>query len=199
MLLLAIVISVLLAIACHIEVSKGQLTIAGIACAVSFYAKLQVTPIFLFLAGACFILLILVKRKPKEAFIFLSGCIFTHALALFTIWLYGGFDDFVQSYIIGNLRYTTVNTFSPELFKTFLKSSIRSLLPLLAFGLVLPGLFFSKIKCTLKRIDLVYHAGFLATIVITAYCIVKPGRYFLHYILLLVVPLYGYTIWLLIK
>lgn len=199
LLFLAIVISVLLAIACNVEVSKGQLTIAGIACAASFYAKLQVTPIFLFLAGACFILLILIKGKPKEAFIFLSGFIFTHAIVLLTIWLYGGFDDFVQSYIMGNLRYTTVNTFNPELLKTFLKSSIRSLLPLLAFGLVLPVLFFSKIKYTLKRVDLVYHAGFLATIVITAYCIAKPGRYFLHYILLLVVPLYGYMIWLLLK
>ncbi|WP_254411062.1 hypothetical protein [Dyadobacter diqingensis] len=199
LLFLAIVISVLLRISLENEVGKLELIVAGIACAASFYAKLQVTPIFLFLAGACFIVLILIKGKPREAFIFLSGFILTHALALIAIWIYGGFDDFIQSYIVGNLRYTTVNAFNPEMFKTFLKSSIRSLLPLLVFSLVLPGLFLSKIKNNLKPVDLIYHAGFLATLVITAYCIAKPGRYFLHYTLLLVVPLYGYIIWLLLK
>lgn len=199
LLFFAIVISVLLRITLDFDVKNWQLILAGLACAASFYAKLQVTPVFFFLAGACFILLILVKKKPKQAFIFLSGFVCTHVLALITIWLYGGFPDFIQSYIVGNMRYTTVNAFNPEIFTTFLKSAIRSLLPILAFGLVLPGLFFYKIKNNLKPVDLLYHAGFLTTIAITVYCIAKPGRYFLHYILLVVVPLYGYMIWLLLK
>jgi hypothetical protein len=199
LLLFAIIFGVLLRIALDQGVNNWQLIVAGFACAASFYAKLQVTPVFLFLAGACFFLLMLVKKKPKEVLIFLSGFVCTHIVALMTIWLYGGFPDFIQSYIIGNMRYTTVNAFNPEIFKTFLKSSIRSFLPILAFGLVVPGLFFFKIKNNFKSIDLLYHAGFLATIAITLYCIAKPGRYFLHYTLLLIIPLYGYIIWLLLK
>jgi len=199
MLFLSIMLSALILISFGYEVKRYHLIIAGIACASAFYVKLQVTPIFIYLAAACFILLFFVKKNRRDGMLFLASFIFTHLLALLIIWLYGGFYDFVQSYIIGNLRYTTVNVITAELVTTFLKSSIRSLLPLLLLGFLIPGIFLIVIRKSLTSIDLLYHAGFILTIIVTIYCIIKPGRYFLHYTLLLVVPLYSYMVWLLIK
>ena len=199
MLFLTIVLSAIILLSFEYEVKRYHLILAGIACAASFYVKLQVTPIFLYLTAASFVLLFFVKKNQKDGFIFLVSFVLTHAIALFAIWLYGGFYDFVQSYIIGNLRYTTVNSSTPELIKTFLKSSIRSLLPLLLFGVLMPGIIMTILKRRLNPVELLYHSGFILTICITIYCIIKPGRYFLHYTLLLVVPMYSYMVWLLIK
>jgi len=199
MLFMAILLSIVLRLSFNFKISKWNLIIAGTACAASFYVKLQVTPIFLYLTGACFILLFFIRNEKKDSLIFIFSFAATQLAALAIIWLYGGFYDFVQSYLIGNLRYTTANLFTADTVKTFLKSGIRSLLPILSFALLLIGIVRNVVKKPLTLIDLLYHAGFILTILITVYSIMKPGRYYLHYITLVIVPLYSYLVWLLLK
>jgi hypothetical protein len=244
-------------------IPSWQLFVAGFLGGASFFSKIQMTPVIYFVLFLCFVLLYFVKNRRRDAWLLVAGFIFCNIGAILVTFSYGGFPDFVQSYIKGNLHYTSRTLYVWEAAVEFTPLALHSILPLLLFaGTVLTLLIIKLVKKLTSR-DVLYHAltiglvlivllyglkrswhhlpgiitqigianlimylailtvlvliialrfiyrsnvsdicmyvGLTLTVMITAYCISKPGRFYLHYVMLMVLPLYAATIWVLTR
>jgi hypothetical protein len=261
--LYTVVICTIILIARDHDPRPWQLFVAGMLFATSFFSKLQVTPVFYFLLLFCFVQLYFMKGRTRDAWILAAGFIFFNITALLAIYSYGGFPDFVQSYIYGNLHYSARTHYVLEAAVGFISPAIGAMFPLLLFaGFVLivlmyksarwlsnPALLYLVAAALLSALgfmyllnraghhlpnilikvgianlvmylsvlfvtgmlillrfvyrrnlaDLFMYTGLGLTIMITAYCIAKPGRYYLHYVMLLFLPVYTTTVWVLIR
>ncbi|QRR01301.1 hypothetical protein [Dyadobacter sandarakinus] len=179
------------------QVRPWQLVLAAVLCAASFYTKLQVTPIFFCMGALCFLLLVSRKAHCRNAVLFASCFILANVAALSLICIYGGFDDFFQSYIVGNFSYAGTIPLALTPAVDFLKHSIIGMLPLLAMGVWVSLLFLQHVgrPYPQQRSGFLFFLGLVTILLISGYCVVKPGRFFLHYSLLLVIPLYGLIAW----
>jgi hypothetical protein len=161
------------------------------------FAKLQGAPIaFFFGLTAC--LIVYKKGSMKPLFTLMASALFPSILFLPLIFFYGGFGEFWFSYVQNNLIYAaqtstegdgiarSMNLFFgmlsvPKELHFFFYYSLT----VIVFGFTLLLSFMNRMKRE-QIAKLLFVVGML---LITIYCIVAPGRGFIHYILLLFIPI----------
>jgi hypothetical protein len=158
------------------------------------FAKLQAVPAALFI-GAFAVAMVSIKLNIRAALALIGGSLLPSVAILSAVALYGGWDDFLQSYIFSNVGYVEkvdTKTFaeyydlliqilliSPELVFFFKSSIIVG-----AIGLVMSAL--TVAKTSIKNLVV---AGFaLGLLFVSAVCVVTPGRGFGHYLVLFIFP-----------
>jgi hypothetical protein len=257
------IICTVILIANNYTLPSWQLIVAGFLGGASFYSKLQVTPVVYFVLFLCFVLLYFVKKRQRDAWLVVVGFIACNVGTLGLTFSYGGFPDFVRSYVEGNLHYSSRTLYVWEAATEFITPALYNMLPLLLFAIsvlillivrlvkYLPsrGVLYHGLAVGLAAIlfiyclkrawhhlpgmitqigianvimyvsvltvivllvalrfiyrrnvaDLCMYVGMALAVMITAYCIAKPGRFYLHYVMLFFLPLYAATIWVLIR
>jgi hypothetical protein len=192
MLFTAVGVSTLILISFQ-QVKRPQLILTGALCALGPFAKLQVGPLLFFLCFVCFVFLIVEKKRWKDAAWLTAGFTMTGLLALLIIHSYGGFYDFFQSYIGSSMTYIG-NHNAKQSLDFFIERTVTAVMPLFLF---VTFTFFWTVGGirSMSKFDYLYLISWTLVLFVAAYCVIKPGRLYPHYGLLLIVPLYGCFLW----
>ena len=159
------------------------------------FTKLQGVLIAFYIGFSACVLLI-TRKSYKQLFYLLISAIMPTLIFLQVIWVTGAFEDFWLSYILANFSYAThpfVSGFTsvllalidlvyrPQEFPLFLYCIFIHLF----IGLLLVLLQIRR----MSRENVAMFVFSTILLLISAYCVMAPGRLFIHYILFLVTPL----------
>jgi hypothetical protein len=159
------------------------------------WAKLQAAPVGLALVlWGCWICWRSATSAPadkrRHVAELLAAATAPSLLALIGIALTGQTETFVRNYLLQNLEYATSHrTFGAAIRALSVASSETRLFPLLLLAhAIVIGTALVVILRRRKRPDSPFFAGALFTVV-AAVCVILPQRGYLHYVLLMIVPL----------
>lgn len=171
--------------------SRRSLLLAGFLCGWLPWTKLQAAPIgaTLILAG-CYLLVRDQTRSSREkawAIGILTGAtLIPSALILPVIWQAGVWTDFYHRYIVQNLYYANAGESRQWFVTQYLNTTPTSLRFWLYIGTPLIAALFTL--CAVRRPSRAFAISGLMLIA-AIFCVLYPQRNFLHYTLLLLIPL----------
>ncbi|HWA34066.1 MAG TPA: hypothetical protein VG737_08055, partial [Cyclobacteriaceae bacterium] len=158
------------------------------------FAKLQGTPVAL-LMGLIAVIFLFIKRGPKSALTLTGISLLPSAVILGSVLLYGGFQDFLRSYVFSNFGYmTAVSTKSvKEYYDLFIQIiyTRQELAFLFTYALSTASVGLVMMIILIRHVpveSLALAAFSILLLVTSAVCVVMPGRNFGHYLLLFVFP-----------
>jgi hypothetical protein len=158
------------------------------------WAKLQAAPVGLALViWGCWICWRSAASAPavkrRHVAELLAAAAAPSLLALTAIALTGQTETFVRNYLLQNLEYATSHRSFMAAIRGLAVATRESLIPLLLLThAILIGSALVVLLRRRQRPDPLFFAGALLTVV-AAVCVILPQRGYLHYVLLMIVPL----------
>ncbi|MBY0435252.1 MAG: hypothetical protein K2U26_14180 [Cyclobacteriaceae bacterium] len=159
------------------------------------FAKLQAVPIAI-LIGLFACILVYQKLNLTSLAVLIGSALVPLFFTIAIVWSYSGLTDFWSSYVINNFLYTTqtdVEGFSKSMVlltdllyvPVELNFFLNCTFTITFFGvlIILPRL------SDLPRKEILLFLFSILLLLVSAYCIVAPGRSFPHYVLLFFIPL----------
>lgn len=171
--------------------SRGRCLAGGFLIGWLPWAKLQAGPIGAVLALAGVLILLLTPALPPRekrirSSVFIFGILIPSLLVLPLLYISGVWQEFYQSYIAQNIYYAEIKPSGRGILASYLKKDptslgllVHSMLP------VATALLVSPLTRRTPRLFFIAAALLLAAI----FCVILPQRDFLHYTMLLLVPL----------
>ena len=185
---------------------NSSLFVLGIVLGCIPFSKLQAVPIALFISLSTFYLLILRERTILTILYFTISGLLVPCIVLFTIYSFGVWNEFWNSYVLDNLNYskggsTLLFTLKGYVYNlifyhddatSYLGSGCRHFSPAFAILPVLLGLvillkLISKWYRFYNHMKVILFFGFL--FLVSLFSVAKAGRLVSHYLLFLVFPL----------
>ena len=160
------------------QISKWRLILCGATFGIVFLLRANMISVWIVFCIAVLISHLMTQKKIPWNFL-LYFCIGWLSVTVpFMIWLIqgGAFQDFIQDYIVFNMKYSAVSDDENALWY----NRVDAFLFFCRFQMIVVGAVLSIYFIKLKE-NMVFHVAYLVYIILTLYTVAMSGRIYGHY------------------